>query len=35
MLVHYTGWLYDPKAPDQKGKQFDTSVGRARRRSAS
>src|SRR5947209_7617391 len=23
-LVNYTGWLYDPKAPDQKGKQFDT-----------
>ena len=28
VLVHYTGWLYDPKAPDQKGKQFDSSVGR-------
>ena len=28
VLVHYTGWLYDPKAPDQKGAQFDTSVGR-------
>ena len=29
VLVHYTGWLYDPKAKDQKGEQFDTSVGRA------
>ena len=29
VLVHYTGWLYDPKAPEQKGKQFDSSVGRA------
>jgi FKBP-type peptidyl-prolyl cis-trans isomerase FkpA len=24
--VHYTGWLYDPKAPDQKGKKFDSSL---------
>ncbi len=23
--VHYTGWLYAPEAPDQKGKQFDSS----------
>lgn len=29
VLVHYTGWLYDPKAPDQKGAQFDTSAGRS------
>lgn len=29
VLVHYTGWLYDPNAPEQKGKQFDSSVGRA------
>ncbi|MBL0143026.1 MAG: FKBP-type peptidyl-prolyl cis-trans isomerase [Betaproteobacteria bacterium] len=29
VLVHYTGWIYDPKAPDHKGAQFDTSVGRA------
>ena len=29
VLVNYTGWLYDPKAKDQKGEQFDTSVGRA------
>lgn len=28
VLVNYTGWLYDPKAKDQKGEQFDTSVGR-------
>jgi FKBP-type peptidyl-prolyl cis-trans isomerase FkpA len=27
-MVHYTGWLYDEKAPDQKGKQFDTSLSR-------
>jgi FKBP-type peptidyl-prolyl cis-trans isomerase len=26
-LVHYTGWLYDAAAPDNKGKQFDSSVG--------
>jgi FKBP-type peptidyl-prolyl cis-trans isomerase FkpA len=26
-LVHYTGWLYDPAAPENKGKQFDSSVG--------
>jgi FKBP-type peptidyl-prolyl cis-trans isomerase len=25
VLVFYTGWLYDPKAPDQKGEMFDTS----------
>lgn len=24
-VVHYTGWLYDPSAPDHKGKQFDSS----------
>jgi FKBP-type peptidyl-prolyl cis-trans isomerase FkpA len=24
-VVHYTGWLYEPDAPDQKGKQFDSS----------
>ncbi len=23
--VHYTGWLYDPKAADQHGTQFDSS----------
>ena len=26
--VHYTGWLYDEKAPDFKGKKFDSSVDR-------
>jgi len=26
-LVHYTGWLYDAAAPDNKGKQFDSSAG--------
>ncbi|MDR2195303.1 MAG: FKBP-type peptidyl-prolyl cis-trans isomerase [Gallionellaceae bacterium] len=25
--VHYTGWLYDAKAKDNKGKQFDSSIG--------
>ena len=24
-VVHYTGWIYDPSAPDHKGKQFDSS----------
>jgi FKBP-type peptidyl-prolyl cis-trans isomerase FkpA len=28
VLVHYTGWLYDPSKPDGKGTQFDSSVGR-------
>jgi len=27
-VVHYTGWLYDPAAPDQHGAQFDSSQGR-------
>ncbi len=27
-LVHYTGWLYDAVAPDNKGKKFDSSVDR-------
>jgi FKBP-type peptidyl-prolyl cis-trans isomerase FkpA len=26
-LVHYTGWLYDAAAAENKGKQFDSSVG--------
>jgi len=26
--VHYTGWLYDPAAPEQKGKKFDSSRDR-------
>jgi FKBP-type peptidyl-prolyl cis-trans isomerase FkpA len=24
-VVHYTGWLHDPSATDQKGKEFDSS----------
>ena len=27
-MVQYTGWLYDEKAADKKGKQFDTSSNR-------
>jgi len=27
-VVHYTGWLYDPAAPDHKGMQFDSSRDR-------
>jgi len=26
--VHYTGWLYDPSAPNNKGKKFDSSLDR-------
>jgi len=26
--VNYTGWFYDESRPDQKGAQFDTSIGR-------
>jgi FKBP-type peptidyl-prolyl cis-trans isomerase FkpA len=26
-LVHYTGWLFEAGAPENKGKQFDSSVG--------
>jgi FKBP-type peptidyl-prolyl cis-trans isomerase FkpA len=26
--VNYTGWLHDAGAPNQRGKQFDSSVGR-------
>lgn len=29
LTVNYTGWLYDQSKPDQKGLQFDSSVGRA------
>lgn len=29
-VVHYTGWLYDPSAPEHKGKQFDSSRGRGK-----
>jgi FKBP-type peptidyl-prolyl cis-trans isomerase len=28
VLVHYTGWLYDEAAPDQKGEKFDSSRDR-------
>jgi FKBP-type peptidyl-prolyl cis-trans isomerase FkpA len=28
VIVHYTGWLYDPAAPDGHGKKFDSSVDR-------
>jgi FKBP-type peptidyl-prolyl cis-trans isomerase FkpA len=27
-VVHYTGWLYSPKAHDHKGKKFDSSRDR-------
>jgi FKBP-type peptidyl-prolyl cis-trans isomerase len=27
-LVHYTGWLYDAAAPENKGNKFDSSVDR-------
>jgi len=26
--VNYTGWLYSADSPDQKGAQFDSSIGR-------
>jgi len=28
VTVQYTGWLYDASQPDQKGLQFDSSLGR-------
>jgi FKBP-type peptidyl-prolyl cis-trans isomerase FkpA len=28
VLMHYTGWLYDPSKPDGKGAQFDSSANR-------
>jgi FKBP-type peptidyl-prolyl cis-trans isomerase FkpA len=28
LTVNYTGWLYDPTKPDNKGLQFDTTVGK-------
>lgn len=31
MSVHYTGWLYDPKMPNGKGKKFDSSLDRNER----
>ena len=27
-VVHYTGWLYDPQEPDNRGAKFDSSVDR-------
>lgn len=27
-VVHYTGWLYDTRAPDHRGQKFDSSVDR-------
>lgn len=27
-VVHYTGWLYDEAAPDNRGQKFDSSVDR-------
>ena len=27
-VVHYTGWLYDPQQPDNRGTKFDSSVDR-------
>lgn len=29
VVVNYSGWFYDPKAPDMHGKMFDSSVGRS------
>ncbi|ADL54109.1 FKBP-type peptidyl-prolyl cis-trans isomerase [Gallionella capsiferriformans] len=28
VIVHYTGWLYDDAAPDNKGSKFDSSLDR-------
>jgi FKBP-type peptidyl-prolyl cis-trans isomerase FkpA len=28
VIVHYTGWLFDPAAKDQRGRKFDSSVDR-------
>ena len=28
VVVNYTGWLHDPAAKNQRGKQFDSSIGR-------
>ncbi len=28
VVVHYTGWLYDPKADNNRGAKFDSSVDR-------
>ncbi len=26
--VYYTGWLYDPSVPEQRGRQFDSNAGK-------
>ncbi len=31
LSVHYTGWLYDARKPDGKGKKFDSSLDRNER----
>ncbi len=31
LSVHYTGWLFDSRRPDGKGKKFDSSVERGER----
>ncbi len=28
VVVHYTGWLYDPAAAEKKGRKFDSSLDR-------
>ena len=28
-MVFYTGWVYDPCAPDHKGSEFDSNVGKS------
>ena len=28
VVVHYTGWLYDPEEPKNRGEKFDSSVDR-------
>jgi FKBP-type peptidyl-prolyl cis-trans isomerase FkpA len=28
VVVHYTGWLYEPTLPDKKGRKFDSSLDR-------
>ena len=35
LTVHYTGWLYDPRLPEQKGREVDSSPGGIRSRSRS
>jgi FKBP-type peptidyl-prolyl cis-trans isomerase len=29
VVVHYTGWLYDPAAPEGRGRKFDSSLDRS------